>query len=253
MKMKSLNFKVTSGFLLLVGLLIVAGSMSIYEFIQLGETVNELIDDNYKTIEGTKQMTESLEREDSGVLLLMLGKWNEGRRIIQSADSAFMLALNSVSNNITEQNEPEIIEKVRIDYAKFRELWKLPIVNTQKEGNLDWYFNRLHDAFNEVKGSVKVLEALNQNSLYHEASNMKLKAHRAIMPGIIAIISAIIFTLILNFFIIRFFISPIGRMAEAVKNYVGGVAPFDAGIRTNDEIKMLESEIKKLLLKHASK
>ena len=53
---KKLKLKILAGFMLIVALLIVAGTVSIIEFIKLSKSVNSLIEDNYKTIESSKQI-----------------------------------------------------------------------------------------------------------------------------------------------------------------------------------------------------
>ena len=84
-----LRLKILSGFLILTMMLAVAGVWSIYELTTVGTSVQRLLDDNYKSINAGKMMIEALEREDSAVLLLLSGKWNQGRSIIESADEVF--------------------------------------------------------------------------------------------------------------------------------------------------------------------
>lgn len=91
--------------MLLIAMLAVAGIISILEFRWLSNSVHGLIENNYKSIEASKTMVESLEREDSGILLLMLGEWKEGREILKSADSLFLRAFETAKNNLTENDE----------------------------------------------------------------------------------------------------------------------------------------------------
>ena len=102
---KKLKLKILAGFMLIVALLIVAGTVSIIEFIKLSKSVNSLIEDNYKTIESSKRMLEALERNDSGVLLILLGEMEEGKDIIHEANISFIQAFGVAKNNITEANE----------------------------------------------------------------------------------------------------------------------------------------------------
>ena len=98
-----LRYKILSGFLLIVAMLIVAGSFSIIEFSKISKSVEDLLDDNYRSIEASKTLLEALEREDSGVLLLLHGNWKEGREVIEYGDSLFNESINIVENNITEK------------------------------------------------------------------------------------------------------------------------------------------------------
>src|SRR6056297_2904803 len=107
-----LRYKILSGFLLIVAMLIVAGSFSIIEFSKISKSVEDLLDNNYRSIEASKNLLEALEREDSGVLLLLHGKWNEGRKVIEYGDSLFKKSIYIVENNITEKNEESYIDSI---------------------------------------------------------------------------------------------------------------------------------------------
>lgn len=118
-----LRLKILSGFIILVIMLTAAAVWSVYELKSIGVSVNELLQDNYKSIDAAKSMIEALEREDSGVLLLVLGHWEEGRRIIQSADKQFEKEYEIASNNLTIEGEREYIERIKEYYSAYKKLW----------------------------------------------------------------------------------------------------------------------------------
>lgn len=244
-----IRFKILAGFALVIIMLFTAGLMSIYEFSRLSNTVRALIDDNYKTIEATKTMLEALEREDSGVLLLVSGQWKKGREILQMADSLFDSAFTIAKNNITEKDEDKYIEKIEKSYQRYKEKWEMPIVGTEKENSINWYYTDLHPNFLIAKDDVKSLMTLNQDSMYNESTKLKEETRRAIMPGIVAIIAALVFLIIFNFFIKKYFVNPIEILIKSLKNYSSHTKNFDAGIKTNDELKELENEIQNLIYK----
>lgn len=244
-----IKFKILAGFALLIVMLLIAGVMSFYEFSQIGKSVKSLIDDNYKTIEASKTMIEALEREDSGILLLVSGKWKEGRTILKSADSLFLSAFSLAKNNLTEKDEDKFIEDIKKSYIIFKEKWELPIVGTYKENSINWYLTDVHQCFLDVKLDVEALMNLNQTNMYKEASELKEQAHRAIMPGIIAIISALIFLIFFNFFIGFILVRPIKKIINAVKNYHSSSQNFDADLTNQDDFKTLEYEIQQLLIR----
>ncbi|MBC8490079.1 MAG: hypothetical protein H8D45_29020 [Bacteroidetes bacterium] len=247
MKNIKIKFKILAGFILIIAMLSIAGFMSIYEFSRLSKSVSALIDDNYKTIEASKTMIEALEREDSGILLLVSGHWKEGRKILQSADSLFSSALNIAKNNITEKDEDKYIEQIEKSYLKYKKKWDTPIVGTNKENSINWYFTDSHTSFITAKYEIKALMSLNQDSMYKEATELKEKAQRAIMPGIVAIIIALVFLLMFNFFISKYYVKPIENLIYSLKNYNLQTQYFNAGISTNDELKKLENEIQNLI------
>lgn len=248
---RKLKSKLLAGFMLLVSLLIVAGSISIFEFLNLGKTVSSLIDNNYKTIVASRSMLEALEREDSGILLLMLGQWERGRGILEEADSLFLDALELAKKNVTEKNEQAVVDSISDAYHFYRSKWQMPIVDTQKEGNITWYEHNIHQDFLETKRFVDDLMTLNQNNLYEEASTLKDKAHRAIMPGIVAIIGALLFSVLLNFYINVQFVNPLKRLIKAIKSHHPDDRLLETNIRSEDEIKELEREVNKMIIRYS--
>ena len=126
----------------------------------------------------------------------------------------------------------------------FKNLWKKPIVGTKKEGDLDWYFNEVHDSFLVVKKSVNQLIVLNEKMIYKTASELHNKANRAIMPGIVAIISALVFSLVFNYFVNYYAVSPIVKITDRIKLFLEKKVSFKVEIETKDEFAELASAIK---------
>jgi hypothetical protein len=241
-----LRLKILSGFLILALMLSIAGIWSIYELKNVGSSVQALLDDNYKSIDAAKIMIEALEREDSGVLLLMLGNWREGRTIIASADSSFETGFKIAANNVTIPGEQSYVDSIRMKYQAYKKLWERPIVDTQKQGNLNWYFETVHQSFLDAMTSVNNLMFLNDQEMFKTASDLQTKANRAIMPGIVAIISALVFTLLFNFFVNYYFVSPVIKITESIRKFLDQKVPFDVRVETKDEIYDLAESISNL-------
>ncbi len=195
----SLRLKIISGFLILAVMLFAAGALSIYELTHIGQSVQSLLDENYRSINAAKNMIEALEREDSGILLITSGE-KKGASIIEVADRDFQKAFEIAENNITIPGEDKFVLTITNSYVVFKDLWQQIISDPQKV-DLQWYFNKVHPAFAETKDKVNQLMSLNDQALYTTASALKSRARRSIMPGVVAIIASLIFTAIFNFFI----------------------------------------------------
>ena len=242
-----LRIKILSGFLTLAMMLFVAGVWSIYELTTVGTSVQRLLDENYKSINAGKMMIEAFERQDSAILLLLSGNWKQGRSTIATADRLFQQEFKIAQNNVTIPGEPAYVDAIESRYKAYKDLWIKPIVDTSKEGNLDWYFENVHQAFLNAKLSVENLMALNDQTMYRTASDLKNKAHRAVMPGIVAILAALIFTLIFNLFINYYVVSPIIKITKAIQRFMETGEPLDIQVETNDELLHLASSIQRLV------
>jgi len=243
-----IKLKLFLGFFTLVLMLALAGAYSIIEFTRISSSVNAILEDNYQSIQATKNMLEALEREDSGILLLLMGNFREGRQTITVSDSSFLQALDIARNNLTEENEKQYVADIESHYSRYRSLIEYPIVNTSRQGNIEWYETEVYPLFQEVKESIHALMDLNQTSMYREAMTLKEKSKRAIMPGIVAIGAGIVFTLIFNLFINYYLVAPVKRLVHSIRNYKRGTV-FGAEIETRDELKDLENSIRDLTAK----
>lgn len=247
-----LRMKILSGFLTLTTMLAIAGAWSIYELTTVGTSVYRLLDDNYKSINAAKRMIEALEREDSGLLLLLSGNRERGKSIIEAADKLFDQEFRIAQSNVTIPGEQAHVVSIESTYKVYKDIWTKPIVGALYEGSLTWYLETVHEAFLAAKMSVEKLMALNDQVMYQTASNLKNRAHRATMPGVVAILAALIFTLIFNYFVNCYMVSPIVKITESVENVIEGRGPLDIRIETKDELSRLVSSIQQLASKARS-
>ncbi len=246
---KRIKTKILLGFLVVICMLAAAGGMSIYEFIRISGLVQSLIKDNYKTIQAGKSMLEALERKDSGILLLLLGEFRQGSNIIHQADSTFIDALKIAEGNITEPGEDTLLQSIRYQYEIYcKSIEKTP--EADSSGNFKYYQQVVHESFTRVKGSVNKLIDLNQEAMFAESSALEQQSRRALMPGIVAIVASLVFLLLLNFFISRFFVRPIVKLTDTIKKYQQNPkGALIANIDSEDEIGRLASSVEKLVEK----
>lgn len=241
-----IRIKIISGFLVLALMLLTAGLWSIYELNSIGSSVEKILDENYQSIHAAKIMKEALEREDSAILLLLLGKWDEGRSILNAADSLFNVKLEFALKNCTIAGEEEHLDEIKLKYTNFKKLWERPIVDTNREGNINWYFSEVHHVFLSAKDAVNKLINLNDTMMYETASELKNRSQRAIIPGIVAIVSALLFTLIFSYLINYYIVSPIIKITDRTNKFKEKRVPFEVDIETKDEIFNLAEAIEHL-------
>ena len=242
-----IRLKILLGFVILALMLSVAGIVSIHELSSIGKSVEQMIDENYKSIQASNIMLESLEREDSGVLLLMLGQWEEGRKIISQSDSMFLRGFMMAKHNLTLKNENVVINAIEKSYYEYKYLWERPIVGTEKEGDISWYYKNSHDSFLKIKHSVKQLMYMNQDAMYETSTVLKNRSKRAAMPGIVAIISSLVFVLLFNYYIHFYIAKPIIQINKNLEDYIEYKKPFTVKIESHDEIEKLAETIEKSL------
>lgn len=231
--------------MLLVFMLLVAGLMSIWELRKMNESFSDVIDNNYQSIEHALNVIYALEREDSGILMIYLGNEEEGLSVINAADSTIRKSMIELNKNATEKGEEGVIKNIESEYATYSALLDSAILN--KTGTNEMVYKTLHDQFVKTKTEVNFLMELNQTSMYSKATEMHSKLYQTMMPGIVSIILAIIFALLLNFFISRYFVEPLHKLIAATQNYKPPAPNLNVEINSEDELKTLKIEIDSLI------
>jgi methyl-accepting chemotaxis protein len=241
-----LRAKILSGFLILVVMLLVAGVWSIYQLRSIGTSVQKLLDDNYQSIHAGNEMIEALEREDSAVLLLLLGHWKEGRALLSEADQQFQKAQKVALGNLTIAGEEEYVSRAAAAYAAYSTIWRKPIVDTEREGNLRWYNEETHPAFQKAKNAVNELIALNEESLYGTASALKQRTGRAVVPGTVATVAALVFSLVFAYLVNNFMVRPIVQITRGIEEFSRSGGEIRVSVATKDEIGDLARTVRGL-------
>lgn len=231
--------------MLLVLMLMIAGVMSIWELRKMNNSFSDVIDNNYQSIEHALNVIHALEREDSGILMLYLGNKVEGMEVINSADSTITKSMIQINKNATEPGEEDVIKRIEREYNTYFTL--LDSVTSNKLSTEDIYYKGLHSQFIKTKTEVNNLMELNQTSMYSKAREMHNQLYQTMMPGIVSIILAIVFALLLNFFISRYFVKPLQELIEATRNYKPPVPNLNVDIKSEDELKTLQLEINSLI------
>ena len=247
---KSIHTKILFSFLLLILMLLTAGIMSVIEFHRMGTSVHDVLNNNYQSVESAKTMLDAVEREDSGILTWMLGNRNEGETIIAHSDSLMQTAIKAAKKNSTEKGEDVIIEKIVEEYGKYQAaIHKIATsdgnINTQKT----IYADEAAKYLLLSKDAINALMTLNQDHIYQRSEQLIQNSQRAMTPGIVSIVAALLFALLLNFFILVYFIKPIKRIIAEMQAFYPEKNIIDCKIKSKDEIKKLESEINNLIVR----
>ncbi len=243
MKLKG---KIFFGFLILALMLFIAGAWSIYQLNNISGSVSEVLSENYKNIHSARTMLDALEREDSGILLLHIGNWEKGSEILRIGDSIFVSNLKQIKGSHISEKENDLIREVEAEYLSYKNIWKMPIVGSKKQRDIDWYFKEVHTKFQKTKDKLNEVLIMNEEIIFSTALQTSQQSTRIIMPGIIASVSALGFVFIFTYLANYFIVSPIISLSERIKLFIDKKIPIGSEVETKDEIYELENSIKML-------
>ncbi|MBN1989850.1 MAG: hypothetical protein JW783_10675 [Bacteroidales bacterium] len=240
-----IKFKILSGFVILASLLFISGALSMYELTKLGRSVNTLLKDNYKSIDYSKKMMQAVSEQEELLLLSLVKPIDSLSASFNNADSIFLNNLELASQNLTLPNEGVYVDSIRIAYGEYILVARGFLMGEGRDPHK--LLLNVRSGMKHVSFRVEALLTLNQDSLFKVATFLENSPHRAIMPGLIVIISSLVFTILLNYFINHYIISPILRLTKGVNDYVRFRKPLDVSLETKDELYSLKESIVNLI------
>ena len=125
-----------------------------------------IISDNYESVVAAQQMKESLERQDSAALFLLLGETARARTQLAEHRARFDRHFDRAARNITEPGEAAVIERLRT----LRDRYQQAIQHAAGGGRAltpAAYFTDLEPRFDAVRAELDRLLTLNQQAMLH--------------------------------------------------------------------------------------
>jgi hypothetical protein len=216
-----------------------------FELTKLGRSVKGLIYDNYRSIDYSRNMLNALEKQEKSLLLFAQGDTSKAFEKFYASQKIFLANVDSASLNLTLKEELAFIDSVRICYSNFQT--KSEEIFRSSGFSLDIYLKEVYPCVSKTSEQVKNLITINQRGLFNSAAFLETSAQRAIMPGLIVILTSLIFTFVFTYLVHHYFVSPIIRLTKGINEYVKFNKPFDVPLETKDELSDLKQSIINLI------
>jgi hypothetical protein len=233
------------GFIILASMLFISGAISIFELTKLGKAVKGLIYDNYRSIDYSRNMLDALEEHENALLLFAEGDSELALERFRNAEIMFNDNLDSASINLTLTNELAFIDSVNFYYSILIE--KTRAAFQSNDFSLGFYLKEINPIINTTSQHVKNLITINQQGLFKSAAFLETSAQRASVPGLIVIITSLIFTFVFTYLVHHYFVSPILRLTKGINDYVKYRKAFEVQMETKDELYSLKESIVNLI------
>lgn len=164
--MLGIRQKLSLGFAGLLAIILVIGVQSIFKITRLGESIDVILRENYRSVIACQDMKESLERVDSGLLFVLLGYTQEGERLIDKNLLAFDRSLGVELTNITVPGEADSVAALERLYGRYKAaLGEVHASSVPLERRRDAYFGTLLPLFYRMKGTAEGILQMNQKNM----------------------------------------------------------------------------------------
>jgi signal transduction histidine kinase len=225
------------------GLLVIVagiGVMTIVQIRQLGEAIEVILRENYRSVVACQEMKESLERVDRGIVFTFLEADADGRRQVEDGMKRFSEAFTVEMGNITLPGEGEKSHHLGEIYHAYSEIVhrvtdpSRPLAERRAD-----YFSMLLPLFEQIKGLAQEILEMNQANMSEANDAARSQAASAQRRMTIAILACAVVAVLFSLLTQRWILDPIRRLMESASEVRRGNLDLVLGTGSKDEIGQL--------------
>lgn len=239
--------KLMLGFGGLLATVVVIGALTMSQIASLGQAVDVILRENYRSVMACQNMKEALERMDSGVLFSFAGSRDEGQRYITENAQRFRDALNVELGNITLPGEQDKANHIRALFDQYSaEIPSAINPNMALEMRRAAYFDRLLPLFQEIKRASQEILDMNQANMSEANDNARNLATSAQRRMLTTIVVCATIALVFIFFIQRWILTPVRKLIESTREIREGNLDLVLNFQSRDEIGQLSESFNEM-------
>ena len=236
----SLRQKLALGFGGLLVIIAAIGIHNISRITALGQSIDVILRENYRSVVACQEMKEALERMDSGAVFVLLGAEQKGNDQIARNDTRFEKALQVASGNITLPGEREKAERLKQLFGQFRsdiQVMGNPVFG--REARRKAYFDELLPLFQRMKDTADDILRMNQENMVAMDARARRLAQSVRGQMYMILLAATIVTAGFLFLTGKWILRPITRLTNSAKEIRKGNLDLVLPGGSRDEIGQL--------------
>ena len=238
-----LRVKILIGFLILIVILLMADVWTMYRMNRIERSTQTTLDQNYAALGASQTMQKGLSSLDDGFVKILAGQWEQGSRLLASGDRDFQKGLQMARQVLTGSETQRKLAEISANYDRLKVEAAQFHLKILSKKDVRWYDAVIRDSERELKSEIWNLNTIVAKKLYQANDRLKEQTRRTLMPAVVAMLAAVVFLLIFNFFIDYFLLRPIQLITRGVRDLLEKRRPFQVAIQTEDELGELASTI----------
>jgi len=236
----SLRQKLALGFGGILVVIAVIGAHNISRITTLGQSIDVILRENYRSVVACQEMKEALERMDSGAVFVLLGAEQKGNDQIARNEARFEKALQVEVNNITLPLEREKAERLKQHFRQYRTSIKAmgnPAIG--REARRRTYFSELQPLFQRIKETADDIQRMNQENMVAMDRRARRQAEAGKRQMYIMLFAATVIAAGFLFLTGKWILRPLTRLTDSAKEIRKGNLDLVVPGGSGDEIGQL--------------
>jgi len=249
--MQTFRQKIFIGYGASLILVVLVLSWAMFMMLRLGKASESILQENYRSIQAAEHMIDAIDRQDSAILLYLLGYKDQGLKEFRENETFFLQWLGRARDNITIPGEKEIVDSIEQTYTKFLgEAVNLHFKGAPNQaGVVNLYHESILPLFRSTRDTCVKLREINHETMYassNRASRLSLQAVLSMsVVGSLAVVIGIIFSIFLTRLISR----PVTELKQAALQIAEGNYEVQVPVRGSAELALLADQFNQMAKK----
>ena len=230
-------------------LLVATGAYAVALFAKLGNRVDVILRENFRSVLAGQQMKETAERLDSALFFSLAGEEERGRKMYVQNLPAFRESLHTELGNITLPGEASLAQKVEQAHEQYagraEVFWKTADVEARRK----MYFDEMLPAFTGIKDTAQEIIRINQDNMVQADREARRLAAESTRYMIIAIVAGIAGAIYFAARLQRSILQPIHALTAVSKELGDGKLDQVVPVASAEELGQLADAFNKMATK----
>jgi two-component system, NtrC family, sensor histidine kinase KinB len=240
--MLSLRHKLALGFGGLLAIIAVMGLLTYHQIDRLGNSIDVILRQNYRSVAACQEMKESLDRIDRDIILSVTEQREIDPRDIDDSERKFRKALETELGNITLHGEKEKAERIALLFNRYATALQQVSGDSMTPGSKRaTYYSTILPLHAEITMLARQILDMNQASMNEANRTARLTAASAHSRIIAAIAACTAVAVMFSYLSRRWILKPIGKLIDSANEIRSGNLDLVLEAGSSDEIGQLSA------------
>lgn len=222
--------------------LVILSAIAFVTVTSIGNSAQNIIHENYRSVLATQRMKEAIERMDSGALFLIAGQRSKGMGQAAQNRERFESELRVEEENITEAGEADAARKLRRLWTEYQHRFDELAELKDSDALRNAYFSAVEPAFLAVKGAADEILGMNQDAMVRKSERAQRSGQKLSEVTAYAAVAAIVLGILASLLLTERLLRPLERLSLAAHRIGEGDLDSRAHVEGTDELARLAAD-----------